>query len=81
MWFTRLAALEQNYSLEFIQKTENESDRLRSCLKTVFRQCDNLRKRKLDENGKEWQKMDNEPFISSVLYPNLFPQIVIGHQS
>ena len=67
------------------EKNKKESDRLRYSLKEVIKKCENLR-RKIQkrgisdfENDAEFLQLDNEPFISSKLYENLFPPITIEH--
>ena len=67
------------------EKAKKESDRLRYSLKAVIKDCENLR-RKIQkrgisdfENDAEFLQLDNEPFISSKLYENLFPPITIEH--
>ena len=58
---------------------------MRKSLKEVIKKCDNLKKKivkkgiKDFENHAEFRELDNEPFISTKLYPNLFPSIEIAN--
>ena len=62
-------------------KYRKEDDRLRASLKEVIKKCDNVKKKLVKkgikdfENHAEFRELDNEPFISTKLYPNLFPSI------